>query len=681
VPGTSRPFVVLVCAGAAALADGVLAAPPGIASPRAEAGPTPAAMADRDHDRVSDDFQDRLRSTPAATKVDVIVTGVGAAAAQRAVGNFQVRHDYRLITGFASRMTAGQATALARHPGVMRVESDRLMHTTDEGTLSDFGAAGAQTLGYDGSGRTVCVVDTGVDPGHEQLDSKAPVPFRDFIGTSTTAYDDHGHGTHFASIAVGDGVGGPDAARYRGVAPMASLVAAKVLDASGSGADSGVVAGVQWCASRADVDVISMSLGSDITADGNDALSQAVDAAVLDRGIVVVVAAGNSGDAPGTVGSPAAARRAISVGAAAEWSGPNTSYRSDGISLAYFSSRGPTTDNRVKPEVVGPGVSVMAARAGTTTGYVAFSGTSMATPYVAGAAALGWQSAGAQATPGPAGSSSPPATTTAVASRIKSTAADRGASGPDNDWGWGLVDVRAYVASLTADTADDGTTGFPSAIRLTGSVPNGGSHTLPIPVTDGSVPLALTVTLAGSLNCGFFCLFPEWSPDLDTDLLDPAGNVAATSTCALGDSCSTGRQETLAVRSPVVGTYTLRTYAYAGGPGGAYAVDVSRGPAVGATPPSPPPPNQPPVADAGSDQALFVSSRKQKAGFTLDGTGSHDPDGSITAYRWTLNGATVGTSATLTQKKEIGTYLYTLTVTDGGGLTASDSVTVTVSRR
>ena len=74
--------------------------------------------------------------------------------------------------------------------------------------------------GVDGSGAGICIVDTGIDPGHEQLDSKSIV-WKDFVGTAATPVDDHGHGTHVASIAVGDGVGGAQAARFRGVAPAA----------------------------------------------------------------------------------------------------------------------------------------------------------------------------------------------------------------------------------------------------------------------------------------------------------------------------------------------------------------------------------------------------------------------------------------------------------------------------
>ena len=87
-------------------------------------------------------------------------------------------------------------------------------------------------IGGLGNGWAVALIDTGVDPQHEQFDSVS-ITFHDFVGTATTAYDDQGHGTHVASIAVGDGTGGSLAARFGGVAPAADLYSAKVMDSSG----------------------------------------------------------------------------------------------------------------------------------------------------------------------------------------------------------------------------------------------------------------------------------------------------------------------------------------------------------------------------------------------------------------------------------------------------------------
>src|SRR2546423_5810815 len=141
----------------------------------------------------------------------------------------------------------------------------------------------------------------------------------DLVNGRPTPYDDYGRGTGVASIAVGDGIGpGPIAGLMKGVAPAAALSAAKVLDASGSGDDSLGILGIQWCADRASVDVISLSLGSDVPSDGLDGLSQAVNAAVLEKGKIVVAAAGNAGDLPGTIASPGSAVEAITACPAAD---------------------------------------------------------------------------------------------------------------------------------------------------------------------------------------------------------------------------------------------------------------------------------------------------------------------------------------------------------------------------
>ena len=136
------------------------------------------------------------------------------------VGGFEVRERLPLVDGFSATLTAGQARALARRPDVRRIEPVTMLHTMDDGTSRDFGvtAAVADRPGLDGSGVGICVIDTGIDPAHEQI-SPRTVTFRDFIGTATTAYDDHGHGTHVASIAAGDGGGGAQAATFAGVAP------------------------------------------------------------------------------------------------------------------------------------------------------------------------------------------------------------------------------------------------------------------------------------------------------------------------------------------------------------------------------------------------------------------------------------------------------------------------------
>jgi serine protease AprX len=571
-------------------------------------------------------------------------------------------------------MTAGQVRALARLDGVRRIEADGRMRALDDSTDSDFGAAAARadTPGLDGSGVGICVVDTGLDPNHEQI-APRQVVFKDFVGTATTPYDDHGHGTHVAAIAAGDGVGGANAATFIGVAPAATLYAAKVLNAAGSGSDSDVVAGIQWCHGQPGVDVISMSLGGG-GGDGTDAASLAVDQAVA-GGDVVVVAAGNSGDEPGTVAAPGVAASAITVGAVSDHSAPaGTDRRDNGIWLAAFSSRGPTSDGRLKPDIAAPGVTVRSAQANTAAGYVTYSGTSMATPYVAGAVALALEAA-------------PGAVPASVKAAITAAAVDVGPTGSDNDWGAGLIDVRAFVDTISG-SGSVRRTAFPSHLRVTGTVPDDGFLDVPITVpSEGvGVPLAVTVTLDGEPVCYFFCLIVEWSPDLDAELRGPGGGVLATSECALsGVSCGIGRQETIGIRPTVEGTYVLRVSAFAGEPnygaGGTFSADIFHGPLGGAVEPPPPPPaNVAPVADAGPDQTVKVGKNGQ-ARFSLDGSGSSDSDGAITSYLWRHGTTQVGSTAQVALSRPVGTYSFSLTVTDDDAATDTDLVTVTVVKR
>jgi len=609
-----------------------------------------------------------------STRQAVIVTGLDVRGAHAVVGDFGVRHRLPLIGGFSASLSPGQIRSLEHRPGV-RVEPVTTVHITDDGTSRDFGvnAARVDRPSLTGAGVGICVVDTGVDPNHEQIAPRT-VTFHDFVGTSTAPYDDHGHGTHVSSIAAGDGTGGSSAATFEGVAPGASLYAAKVLDSSGNGPNDQVVAGVQWCSAQPGVRVISMSLGDpEIVPDGLDALSQAVNAAAA-AGDVVVVAAGNSGDLPGTINSPGAAAGAITVGAVSDYSNPvGTDRHDDGIYLAGFSSRGPTADGRTKPDIAAPGLSVRAAQAGTTSGYVTFSGTSMATPFVAGAVALGLQAA-------------PAATSAQVKSALAQSALDVGAAGTDNEYGAGYIDVRAFVDVL-AGTATARHTDFPVHQVSTGSVPNNGSADVPIVIpSDGvGVPLAVTLVINGQPKCYFGCLIIEWSPDLDMQLLNPGGAVVADSRCALdGIECVTGRQETIGYQPTIAGTYTLHVWADTGsnngGLGGTFVADISHGP-VGTTVPPPPPVNTAPVARAGPDRTYRINRKSGLASFTLDGRTSSDADGDPLTFTWRDSAnAVVGTTPTVTLLRGVGVRTFTLTVSDGRGGTSSDTVVITIRK-
>ncbi len=263
-------------------------------------------------------------------------------------------------------------------PFVERIWEDLPVYALLDVSVPKVHAPHLWDLGFDGTGVKVAVIDTGIDPNHPDFGDRI-IEARDFTGTKPGGIDGHGHGTHVAGIIAGSGEA--SGGLYIGMAPQARLLVAKVLRDNGSGMTSDVMAGVDWAVQQG-AHVLNLSLGSGGPCDGSDALSTMCDAAV-DQGVVVCVAAGNSGPGARTVGSPGCARKVITIGAT-----------NDSDQVTSFSSRGPTSDGRVKPDLCFPGFNIIAARAqGTAMGsvvdarYTSASGTSMATPHAAGAVA------------------------------------------------------------------------------------------------------------------------------------------------------------------------------------------------------------------------------------------------------------------------------------------------------
>lgn len=601
-----RAFVTVAIAAVLAAAIGsAQAAPVGGARQR-----PPIPLADSDADGLSDGLEAALATAAPDDRLDVIATfarASDAAAARAALGIPAT--PLGLVDGFATTVTAAQVRALARAPGLFRVEETPRFTTTMDGAQADFGTARARTdYGVTGSGVGVCVADTGADQNHEQLDGSKIVAFADFIEPSnTTPIDPHGHGTHVASILAGDGTGSGAAARFQGVAPGASLSIARVLDASGYSTATSVFNGLEWCANQPAVKVISMSLGSLEPSDGNDALSRAVNDAVTDMGKIVVVAAGNAGDDREKISSPGAAAQAITVGAVAEHSVPvDAFWHSNGIYLTSFSSRGPTLGGLMKPDVVAPGHTILAAQAGTAATYIGYSGTSMATPFVAGTVALGL-------------ARDPSLSAATAKSLLEQTAADRGPSGKDGDWGAGLLDGYAFVARAGGAT-EYTPTAFPTRTLLNASVANGGVWRYDFTLTEADLetPIAATIVIDGERACTLgqepWCFSYEWRPDLDARLLDPSNREISLSQCVLGDECGIGRQETLRAMPTVAGTYRIEVFPFSGEPnnglGGSFTVELSRGPVAGGGTPPPPPPPPPPTYHVGDLDATKAAAKR-----------------------------------------------------------------------
>lgn len=270
----------------------------------------------------------------------------------------------------------------------------------------DASGAPSARLRYHVSGRgvRVAVIDSGLQP-HLDLPASRIAAFVDFVNGRSEPYDDNGHGTHVAGIIAGSGVS--SGGQFTGAAPEAEIVALKVLDSTGAGTTSTVIAALEWVSANADaynIRIVNLSVGHPVFEPASaDPLVVAVET-FSREGVVVVVSAGNMGLDRTTgrpvyqsVTSPGDAPSAITVGAVHRH---GTLLRSDDT-VADFSSRGPTSfEHGVKPDVVAPGYATTSLEAPgsylratypyleVSPGYLRLSGTSMAAPVVAGAAAL-----------------------------------------------------------------------------------------------------------------------------------------------------------------------------------------------------------------------------------------------------------------------------------------------------
>ncbi|NJP92670.1 S8 family serine peptidase [Nonomuraea sp. FMUSA5-5] len=306
-------------------------------------------------------------------EIPLILTYTAPNAPKAALPAVERVRTLESIGGAGVRVAAGKAAAfgaelakLAGPPqvraatplaGVAKIWLDREVRPVLEDSVPQIGAPEAWAAGYDGTGTTVAVLDTGVDAAHPDLAGKVAGQ-RDFTGENTTG-DPHGHGTHVASTASA-------------VAPGVQLLNGRVLGADGYGQLSWIIDGMEWAAGDEHAEVVNLSLGGP---EAGGPLTEAVARLTEQYGTLFVVAAGNDG-CDACVGAPGDAPEALTVGAVDKQD-----------RLAPFSSRGPVVaDQAVKPDVTAPGVDITAAKAGG--GRVAMSGTSMATPHVAGAAAL-----------------------------------------------------------------------------------------------------------------------------------------------------------------------------------------------------------------------------------------------------------------------------------------------------
>jgi serine protease AprX len=301
----------------------------------------------------------------------------------------------KMMTGKLCRKTIQQ---LVSHPDVEQVCFDHPVKALLDTATPTIGAIAVKNqFGVTGEGVTIAILDTGIYP-HPDLTKPRNriIAFKDFVNSGTTPYDDHGHGTHVAGDAAGNGY--TSGGTYKGPAPEANLVGVKVLDGNGGGSISTVIAGIDWTIENKDlykIRIMNLSLGAIPYASFiNDPMAQAVRRAWR-KGIVVFAAAGNTGPT-GTINTPGFDPLIITIGA---MQNQETIKRGDDF-YANYTSRGPTVNGFKKPDLAAPGSNITSLYAPNSTlahlypenrvgtRYFVLSGTSMATPICAGACAL-----------------------------------------------------------------------------------------------------------------------------------------------------------------------------------------------------------------------------------------------------------------------------------------------------
>lgn len=512
---------------------------------------------DVNRNRIYDTLETQISGTTADGELSVIVvlneqmTADELETLRERHGGFEISTAWSSIPAFSARLMVNEILSLAQEPAVRQIEDDSEVSTSMynaarryfgvDKAKSDFGVdgdRGGAIKSYGPEDIAICVIDSGIYSEHKDLDDGQVIGWRDFVNDIGTPYDDNGHGTHVAGIAAGQG----DAnSIVRGVAHGAALVGVKVLTSTGWGFASDVISGIDWCAQNKaalGIEIITISIGFSGSSDGTDSASLAVDAAWR-AGLVVVVSAGNAGPNAYTISHMAAAQNVITVGSMADLGSSR-----QGFSISSFSSRGPTADGRVKPDLMGPGEDITSVSAAGPNSYVSMSGTSMAAPFVAGTVALLLDI-------------DPTLTPDEVKTALYRSAQDWRGDGRDKDTGAGRLQAHHAIRTVCTCPAED-PPAPPHYARSDELNQDGASDRYGWYVDAAGWPLSLTLTIPAA----------DSSKDFDLHLYDPHGYRVAT---AMGVT----RQDSLSHTPATTGMYTVRVHSWSGS--GGYYLDFSGG--------------------------------------------------------------------------------------------------------
>ena len=485
------------------------------------------------------------------------------------------------------RATDIQLAALAESPAVLWIEHAPTMKLYDEIASKivggDDGSPGTPTitqqLGFNGSGVTVAVADSGLQEGdnatmHPDLAGRVDAYFA--YGSLTDAADEHSHGTHVTGIIAGNAsTGEVDENGFRyglGVAPGAHVIAQRIFDGVGNYEAPPGFEVLTHDAVRAGAKVGSNSWGDDtqgrydLSAAEFDALVRDADTGTAgDQPYILEFSAGNAGPGVQTIGSPAVAKNVIATGAVENNRFDLFIYDSGQDTMADFSSRGPCEDGRIKPDVVAPGTWIASLRssladdnnawADISENYLYQGGTSQSGPHVSGAAAVFVQYYGQTVT------NTTPSPALVKAALINSSidmddeAGDTGPV-PNNDEGWGLVDLTELIDSPRRFEFVDQ------------SIPLTNNQVFSRTVLVGSTDEALKITLTYTDVPGFPAAIPALVNDLDLEVIAPNGDVFRGNQFEAGESVpnapsfdTINNVEAVHISTPVPGEYVVRVRA------------------------------------------------------------------------------------------------------------------------